>query len=170
VALPIWLWLVIIIAIFVVAGILWLRKVLVTDPASRRAAASGQAITDPKLEGHSRSAVLRHEVTAPGPTSFVAFLSPLQFARAGVHVRTPISVALSERTMCIAYKQGALGNVAMFLVDRSDITSGSEGDAPGGLSYTIETSRPDTLRFTFQSEEHRQQLASWATANLTDHR
>jgi hypothetical protein len=170
--LPIWLWLVTIIIILVTAGVMRLRKTLVTDPQSRRAVASGQAITDAKLENHCRSAVMQHELTAPGQTRFVAFFAPLQFTErnGNVRVRTPISLALSERTLAVSYKQGALGNVATALINRTDIKAGYASGEPSGFPYTIETSHPRSFVILLQSEADRNQLASWVGVNLTDRR
>jgi hypothetical protein len=168
--LPIWLWLVICVIILAAGGVAWLKKTIVTNPRSARAVASGKVIADAKLESRCRSSVAQHELTMPGQTSFVAFLAPLEFAGDGVRSRTPISLALSERTLGISYKQGALGNFATVLINRRDIKAGHASDGPNGFSYTVETSKPRSFMVLLQSEEDRHQLASWVAANLPDHR
>ena len=168
--LPIWLWLVICVIILAAGGVAWLRKLMVTDPRSARAVATGRVIADAKLESHCRSSVADNEVTAPGQTSFVTFLAPLQFASGRDHARTPISLALSERTLGISYKQGALGNIATLLINRRDIKAGNASDGPGGFSYTIETSTPRSFMILLQSEQDRHKLASWVVASPLDHR
>ena len=168
--LPIWLWLVICVIILAVGGVLWLRKLIVTDPRSARAVASGTAIADPKLEIHCQSSVRNHEITAPGHTTFVALLMPLQFVSGRDRARTPISAALSERTLGISYKQGALGNIATILVNRRDIKNGHASDGPDGFPYALETSIPRSLTIVFQSEEDRGQLASWVATKSLDQR
>ena len=166
--LPIWLWLVICIVIFVVAAVAWLRKTARSDPRSARAAASGNVIADAKLDGSCRSAVAQHEVTAPGQTSFVALLAPLEFASSRVRVRTPISLALSDRTLGVTYKQGALGNVATMLIDRRDITTG-HATSGSAFSYTIESSRAGTVTVRLQTEADRQKLQTWVAAVAEHH-
>jgi hypothetical protein len=165
--LPIWLWLVLFVIAIVVGGIAWLRRTLITDPASARAVASGKVIADASVESHIRSSVMSHELTAPGETTFVAFLAPLEFTIGSDRVRTPISVALSERTLGISYKKGSLGNRVAVLISRNDIKAAQASDGPRGFSCTIETSRAQarSLGFLLQSEEDRRQLASWATQN-----
>jgi hypothetical protein len=170
--LPIWLWLVIIVIILVAASVMRLRKTLVSDPQSRRAVASGQVITDAKLEHHCRAHVMQHELTAPGQTRFVAMLAPLQFTElnGNVRVRTPISLALSERTFAISYKQGSLGNLATMLVNRPDIKAGHASNGPTGFPYTIEASKARRFVVLLQSEADRNKLATWVAANMSDHR
>lgn len=87
----------------------------------------------------------QHELTAPGQTSFVAYLAPLELTSARVRVSTPISLALSERTLGITYKQDALGNVATMLIDRRDITVGHASDGSPGFPYTVESSKAGTV-------------------------
>lgn len=142
-----------------------------TNPRSRQAVASGQVITDVKLENHCRSSVMQHELTAPGQTRFVAFLAPLQFTErnANISARTPISLALSERTLAISYKQGSLGNIATLLVNRADIKAAYASDGPIGFGYTIETSKARRFVVLLQFEADRNQLASWMSAHLPDH-
>lgn len=151
--------------ILAAAGVAWLRKTLITDPASARAVAAGTAIADAAVESHCRSSVRRHELTAPGETTFVAVLAPLEFTNGRERVRTPIILALSERTMGVAYKQGSLGNKAAVLINRRDIKAAQAyaGDRSRGFACTIETSRAParSLRFLLQSEEDQRQLASW---------
>lgn len=166
--LPIWLWLVICVIILGAGGIAWLRKLMVTDPRSARAAATGNVIADPKLESLCQSLVINHELTMPGSTNFVAILAPLEFVGSGDHVRTPISLVLSERTLGVSYKQGALGNRATVLVNRRDIESGHFSNADSQFSYAIAASKSRSFTFLFQSEADRDQLASWVTASLDE--
>jgi hypothetical protein len=169
-ALPIWLWLVICVVILAAGGVAWVRKITVTDPKSARAVASGAVIADAKLESHCRSSVIDHELTAPGQTSFVALLSPLEFTRAGSRARTPISLALSERTLAVSFKQGALGNIATVLVNRRDISAGHATDGPRGFAYSIQATRLGNCTILLQSEEDRSRLADWVATRLPDHR
>lgn len=166
--LPIWLWL----AIFAIAaaagGIAWLRKTLITYPESARAVAERRAISDARLENHCRLLVTQREITAPGQTLFVASLEPIEFTSGTSCARTPISMILSERTMAIAHKQGALGNIAAILVSRSDIQSVIPGEEPHGPACTIKTRKHGLFTFQFQSAEDRDQLASWITTTATD--
>jgi hypothetical protein len=166
--LPIWLWLFICVVILAAGGVAWVRKIAVTDPQSARAVASGTAMADAKLESRCQAAVIDHEMTAPGQTSFVALLSPLEFTGAGSRARTPISLALSERTLAVTYKQGALGNVATVLINRRDISAGHAGEGPRGFAYSIQAARHGRCTILLQSEEDRSRLADWVTAQASD--
>ena len=167
---PIWLWLVICVVILAAGGVAWVRKIAVTDPQSRRAVASGTAMADAKLESRCRSAVIGHEMTAPGQASFVALLSPLEFTGAGNHARTPISLALSERTLAVTYKQGALGNVATVLINRRDISAGQASDVPRGFGYSVQSARLGRCTILLQSQADRSLLADWVTTQPSDQR
>lgn len=169
-ALPIWLWLVICVVILAAGGVAWVRKITVTDPKSARAVASGAVIADPKLESRSRAAVMDHELTAPGQTSFVALLSPLEFTGAGSHARTPISLALSQRTLAVSFKQGALGNVATVLINRRDISAGNAIDGPRGFPYSVQDARLGRCTILLQSREDRSLLADWVSTQPSDQR
>ena len=164
--LPVWLWLALFIVVLVVSGVAWLRKKLVADPASARAAARGEAIPDAKLQSFCQAQIMQHELTAPGQTEFVATLRPLEFSDGRDRARTPISLVLSERTLGTAYKQGSLGNTVTVLINRRDIKSGQASHEPGGFRYSVETSRSATLMFRLQSSHDQQLLASWVQQDL----
>lgn len=168
--LPIWLWLVIFAIAAITGGIAWLKKMLVTNPQSTRAVAERRTISDARLENHCRSLIIQHVITAPGQTRFVDLLEPLEFTSGNSRARTPISMVLSERTLAIAHKQGALGNIASVLVNRGDIQSGNTDDKHRGFSYTIETFRHGIFSLQFQSAEDQHRLASWILTAMTDRR
>ncbi len=161
--LPIWLWLVIIAIILITAFIRWTKKNLVDRPKSARAVATGTAIASPQLEGDVRSAILNHELTAPGQTQFVAFLQPLEFTRGSDRARTPISLGLSERTLGVSFAKGSLGNRVTVLVSRPDIISGSVDPARDGC-YSLRTTRIPRLTLRFQSQDDLNRLDSWVKA------
>jgi hypothetical protein len=166
-ALPIWLWLVICVVILVAGGVAWLRRVAITDPKAARAMSSGQVFADASLDSRCRASIREHELTAPGQTTFLALLSPLEFTSANVRARTPVSLALSDRTMGVTYRQGSLGNVATVIVDRQDIRDGHPGEGGSGFGYTLSRiSQPGSMTILLQSEGDRQQLASWIGAGL----
>ncbi len=167
--LPIWLWVVIDVAL-VIGGITWLRKPLVLDPRSARAVRERRVITDDRLRNHCRSSIIQRELTVPGQTNVIAFLEPLEFTSRSGRARTPISMALSERTLGISYNKGALGNVEIVLLNQDDIRSGRASDEPDGFFYAIETVGRGSLMFQFQSGEDRHQLASWTKTVLADRR
>jgi hypothetical protein len=164
--LPIWLWLVLIVVVMVASGVAWLKKKLVADPASARAAATGEAIPDAKLQNSCQAQIMQHEITAPGQTKFTATLQPLEFSDGSDRARTPISLVLSEHTMGVSYKKGSLGNTVTFLIDRRDIKSGQADHALGYFRYSVATSRPANLMFRLQSSEDQQLLASWVQQDL----
>jgi hypothetical protein len=164
--LPIWLWLVLIVIVMIVSGLAWLSKKLVADPASARAAARGEAIPDAKLQNLCQAQIMQHEITAPGQTKFAATLQPLEFSNGSDHARTPISLVLSEHTLGVSYKQGALGNTVAVLINRRDIKSGRASHESGNFRYSLQTSRPANLMFRLQSSEDQQLLASWVRQDL----
>jgi hypothetical protein len=167
--LPTWLWLVIAVAL-VTGGMAWLRKTLVVNPRSARAVRERRVITDDRLRNRCRSSIIQHELTVSGQTNFLAFLEPLEFTSRSGRARTPISMALSERTLGISHNKGALRSIKTVLLNQDDIQSGRASDEPNGFFYAIETIRRGSLMFQFQSGEDRHQLASWTNAVLADRR
>jgi hypothetical protein len=162
IALPIWLWLVLFVLALIVAGVAWVRKIAVTDPVSRRAAADGRGIPDTKLEAHCKSALMQHEVTAPGQTSFVASLQLVEFRSGTDRAITPISLMLSELTMAVCYRRGALGSLVTVVINRRDVTDGRPSDdSPDGRSYSIQTQQKRSYLFRFASDDDQRQLAAW---------
>jgi hypothetical protein len=162
--LPVWLWLVIFVIALIVIVVTWAKKTLVDNPRSARAVADGVAISDPQLESQCRSAILTHELTAPGRTQFVAFLQPLEFTGAGDRARTPISLGLTERTLAVSYKTGSLGNIATVFMDRQDIKTGSADTAQGGIFYSMETAKVPRITFRLQSRNDLNVLTAWVQA------
>jgi hypothetical protein len=159
--LPIWLWLLIIAIALIVGIVAWTKKTLVDKPRSKHAVATGTAIPNSQVEGSCRSALLNHELTAPTPTQFVAFLRPLEFDRAGNHARTPICLGLTERTLGVSYKKGSLGEIVTILIDRQDIKTGYAEPTQGGLCYSLETVKVPRITFRLQSPDDQNLLASW---------
>jgi hypothetical protein len=162
--LPIWLWLLIFAIALVVAIVAWAKKTLVDNPKSTRAVAAGVVIPDSHLESSCRSAILDHELTAPGQTQFVAFLQPLEFTGARDRARTPISLGLTERTLGVSYKKGSMGDTVTTLIDRRDIRIGYTEPAQPGLSYSMETAKVERVTFRLQSQNDLSLLASWVQA------
>lgn len=164
--LPIWLWLVIFAIFLVVSIVSWVKKTMLDSPRSARAVESGTTIPNPQLENSCRSAILNHELTAPGQTQFVAFLQLLEFSGAGDRARTPISLGLTGRTLGVSYKKGSFGNTVSVLIDRPDIMAGYADPTPGRLAYSIETAKVRRLTFWLQSQDDLNLLASWVQAGL----
>ena len=162
--LPIWLWLVIFVIALIVWIVSWAKKTLVNKPRSARAVAAGTAIPDSRLENGCRSALLNHELTAPGETQFAAFLRPLEFTGAGDHARTPISLGLTGRTLGVSYKKDSLGSTTTVLIDRHDIKAGYPDPAQDGFCYSMETAKIQRMKFRFQSRDDLNLLAAWVLA------
>jgi len=169
--LPVWLWLVIAV-VLVRGGIIWLRKTLIVDPRSARAVRERRVITNDRLRDRCRSSIIQRELAAVGEINFIAFLEPLEFTSRSGRAQTPISMALSERTLGISYNKGALRRIQTMLLNQDDIQSGGAGagDGPDGFFYAMETIRRGSLVFQFQSGEDQRQLASWTNAVLADRR
>lgn len=168
--LPVWLWLVLAGIALIVAVVGWAKKTLVDGPRSARAVAAGVAISDARLESGCRRAILEHELTMPDPTAFVGFLQPLEYTDTSKRVLTPISLGLSERTLCVTYRTGSLGNTVNVLVDHRDITTGQSTTMRGKLAYSIETAKARRFTFRLSSQRDFTLLESWAQVNPKESR
>jgi hypothetical protein len=101
--------------------------------------------------------------------------SLLKFTSRSGRARTPISMALSERTLGISYNKGALGNIETVLPNQDDIQSGRASDRPNGFFYAIETIGRGSFMLQFQSGKTGTnllpgQMLSWLTAATSSSR
>lgn len=164
--LPIRLWLLLGVVAAVVWAAAWLRKAAVLDVRSARAVNHRTPVLDVSLEDRCRSAVARHELSTPDRVNYVAVMSPLEFSSGRDRAKTPISLVLSERTMCVMYKRGALGDVVAFLVNHRDVRGAQSGETPKGPACMVETLNGRIFRLLLADNKDFQALADWASARV----